>query len=85
MKNSFYCGEYKSCKHSKGGIIMSMEQKWHVIGIKFNDELNKDMFIDHVVENCITIDEAIEKAKNNGIKKITGAFLHSQLVEDKEV
>ena len=64
---------------------MSMKERWHVIGIKFNEELNEDMFIDYVIENCKSVDEAIEKAKANGIKKITGAFLHSQLVEDTEV
>lgn len=64
---------------------MSMKERWHVVGIKLNEELNEDMFIDYVIEDCKSVDEAIEKAKANGIKKITGAFLHSQLVEDKEV
>ena len=61
---------------------MSMKQKWCVIGIKYDEELNKDVFVNYEVENCETVDEAVKKAKANGIKKVTGVFMHSQLVSE---
>lgn len=61
---------------------MSMKQKWCVVGIKFNEELNKDIFVECEVEDCETVDDAVEKAKANGIKKVTGVFMHSQLTSD---
>ena len=60
---------------------MSMNKIWHVIGTQFNNELDKDMFIDYQVDNCETVDETLEKAKENGVRNISGAFLSSMLVE----
>ena len=60
---------------------MSMKKLWHVIGVQFNTELNKDVFIDYQVDGCDTVEEAIEIAKENGVKDITGAFTSSMLVE----
>jgi len=61
---------------------MSMKQKWHIIGIKYNNDLDKDILVDYIVDNCETADEAIKIATANGIKNVTGAFMHSQLVLD---
>lgn len=60
---------------------MSMAKVWHVIGIKYNNDLHKNEFIDYVVENCEDVDTAMERAKETGIKKITGVFQSSSLVE----
>ncbi len=61
---------------------MSMKQKWCVVGIKYDKELNKDVFVNYEVENCETVDEVVEKAKADGIKKVTGVFMYSQLVSE---
>ena len=60
---------------------MSMKKLWHIIGVQFNNELDKDIFIDYQVDDCETVDEALTKAKENGVRNISGAFLSSMLVE----
>lgn len=61
---------------------MSMKQTWHIIGSQYNKELGKEVGVDYQVPNCETADEAIRIARENGVKNITGAFMHSQLVVD---
>ena len=60
---------------------MSMNKVWHVIGIKFNNDLKKDEFIDYIVENCDNVYDAMEKAKKKNFKMITGIFQSSSLVK----
>ena len=62
---------------------MSMNKIWHVIGTQFNNELDKDVFIDYQINNCETVDDALKKAKENGVKNISGAFLSSMLVSQE--
>ena len=49
---------------------MNMNKVWHIIGIQFNSELNKDVFVDYQVNNCDTMEEALKTAKLNGVKNI---------------
>ena len=60
---------------------MGMSKIWHVIGTQFNSELDRDTFIDYQIDNCDTVDEALRRAKENGVRNISGAFLSSMLVE----
>ena len=59
---------------------MELKQRWHVVGLKYNREFNKDEFVDCVVKDCITVDDAIKRARETGVYKVTGAFLHSSLI-----
>ena len=61
---------------------MSMKQTWHIIGTQYNRELDREVGVDYQVPNCETADEAIKIARENGVRNITGAFMHSQLVVD---
>ena len=58
---------------------MGMDRIWHVIGVQFNKDLNKDEFVDYMVEDCDSVDEATKKAESNGVHKITGCFLSSMM------
>ena len=64
---------------------MSIKQTWHVIGLQYSKELDKEIGVDYQITNCETVNEAVKIAKENGIKNITAAFIHSQLIINKEV
>lgn len=60
---------------------MSMTKVWHIIGIQFNSDLDRDISVDYQVGSCDTVENAIKIAKEHGVKNITGAFISSMLVE----